>query len=578
MYKIIITILIALWCTLPDSLAQEERILNYDVVIKVNTDRSIHVKEDITVLAQGKQIKRGITRGFPLSSNKGRNISYDIQKVLKNGDIEPYHTRHTGNYLTLYIGEKDVLLEPNEYHYTIEYESPYQIHELENVDEIYWNALGTQIEFPIDQASCVIQLPTDGNVLQQSCYTGQRGATSNKCSVETSQKGNVILFQTNEPLNPKEGLTVAVGFEKGLVKPITLFDKFRTAFILGSVALGLLLYYLLTWLRYGVDPPRPTAYPRFTAPHGYSPSSIAFIEKEKFHSSLITAAIIGLGTKGFLRMDSEPKENDASKNIYHLQQLKTDYTNLYPEEKILMRDLFENSDKITIHGNYQSKLNKVYHNFKKSIDKQNEELIRKGDKKNRKFIIVPFLVTIVAIIASVLNLAIYPPPPNNVNAFGVLGLDWNMIALMVFPLFAMISIFWYGYLIKRPSKEKLQLQSEIKGFKMYLEDMGDDRINMLNAPDRTPHHFERMLPYAYALGVANQWADLFKGVLDKAAYKPHWTNNRKLYHDNSYFGKTFMKTAVRPRTSSSSSRSSFGGSSGGGSSGGGGGGGSVGGW
>ncbi len=144
-------------------LAQAERITNYEVILDVNKNRSVTVREEISVIAAGKIIKRGLTRGLPKKrtfvNGKTRYIRYKIKKVLRDGKPESYHTRSRNGEEVLYLGKKEVLLPPGEYHYTIEYEVPNQIEQLEEIDEIYWNVIGQEVAFPIEKASCLVRLP-----------------------------------------------------------------------------------------------------------------------------------------------------------------------------------------------------------------------------------------------------------------------------------------------------------------------------------------------------------------------------------------------------------------------------------
>ena len=161
------------------------------------------------------------------------------------------------------------------------------------------------------------------------------------------------------------------------------------------------------------------------------------------------------------------------------------------------------------------------------------------------------------------------------------GASLNLVALVAFVPLAILALITYAYLIKRPTEEKLKLQSEIEGFKMYLEMAEKDRINLLNPPDRTPEHFEAMLPYAFALGVQHKWSSIFESILVAAAYSPKWTNSRGVYVHPTFaadFGRSVSSSATPPPPENTGGGGFGGGSGGGGFSGGGGGGGSVGGW
>lgn len=618
---------------------QEERILNYEVRIEVRKDRSLKVKEDLTVNVTGRVIKRGITRSLPryqtMPNGKKQPIRYNITKVLRDGQKEGYHTDYEGGHEMMYIGRKEVFLRPGEYHYTIEYEVPNQVLQLQEVDEIYWNAIGNSVQFPVDQASCLVRLPDGVNHLQKACYTGRFGSTASNCTVKEFNNGNEIFFQTTQSLAPGEGLTVGVGFEKGAVAAPSFLEKYGSALLLGLSALGLLIYFVTTWNKYGIDPPKPTPYPQFASPKGYSPSSLSYIAKESYQSQKVTSSIINLAVNGYLRIDEKDSGGFlSSRKNYILTRLKSDYSDLYPEDAALMERLFARGSTVNIDGQYEKTVKSAYQAHQNSVLAQHEHFVKEGN--NRQFLFLPIIISFLAVIGAVymlnrngteldgLGLILFSAVFIGLPIFALIslfssraasiskvakafiipfmfififsgglpmvmglselkgmilenfnGVGINIVALGLFVPLALISLFLYGYLIKKPTVEKLQLQSDIEGFKMYLEMAEKNRMNLLNPPDRTPEHFEAMLPYAFALGVEHKWSAIFKSILEKAAYTPTWSNNRHIYatnHFSSNFSRSVMSSATPPPSSSS------GGSGGGGFSGGGGGGGGVGGW
>ena len=77
------------------------------------------------------------------------------------------------------------------------------------------------------------------------------------------------------------------------------------------------------------------------------------------------------------------------------------------------------------------------------------------------------------------------------------------------------------------TKEGRKLMDEIEGFEMFLTVTENNRLNILNSPEKTPHLFEKYLPYAVALGVEHKWADqfskMFKSITESGnEYRPHW--------------------------------------------------------
>ena len=94
---------------------------------------------------------------------------------------------------------------------------------------------------------------------------------------------NLIVFKTTRGLAPREGLTVAVSWPKGLVhepssqERLNFFVKDNVATAIGLIWLAVLLgFYLWVWHRVGRDPAGGTIIPLFSPPDGFSPGSGAF--------------------------------------------------------------------------------------------------------------------------------------------------------------------------------------------------------------------------------------------------------------------------------------------------------------
>jgi uncharacterized membrane protein YgcG len=561
--KILFSVLLALICSTL-LMAQSERILLFDVKVDVEADRSIHVVEKIRVYADGDIIKRGITRSLPETRDlqgKTLRMRYDIIKVERDGREEPYFTQSENGYKVMYIGKEEVFLQPGVYTYTIEYEVPNQVGVFEEYDEIYWNAVGTDVVFNVEEATCMVTLPEGVSVVQEAAYTGRFGTVGKDYTVEFTNSG--VFYQTTRPLAPKEGFSVAVGFEKGAIEPPGFFQRVATLITVSIGFLFMIGYFIVTWMKHGVDPPKPTPYPLFEAPDGLSPASINYISKEKYERKSFTASIIKLAIKGYIKIEEEEKKKLLvfTRKVYHLVKQKEADDTLPLEEKSLLENLFTGGRRIVaIDGEYHSFIKHAYDEHALDLSAQHRSFIRKGH--NTRFLTVPIL-TSVAVLALSIFLMVRSPY--------VEGL--SIIPLVAFIPIAIIGISIFAYLIKKPTPAKLDLQSRIEGYKMYLEMAEKDRLRLLNPPEQTPEVFEAALPYAFALGVEHQWAENFKDILEKAQYQPQWTNAHPIYFTN-HFGSDFSKTLQ----SSSTDPSTSSGSGGGGFSGGGGGGGGVGGW
>src|SRR3546814_2223269 len=69
--------------------------------------------------------------------------------------------------------------------------------------------------FRIDQASARITLPDGARITETVAYTGPLGAIDTNAEMRTN--GNMAVFATTGPLQPREGLTIVAGFPKGVV-------------------------------------------------------------------------------------------------------------------------------------------------------------------------------------------------------------------------------------------------------------------------------------------------------------------------------------------------------------------------
>ncbi len=558
---------------------QSERIISFHSDIEVDTSSIITVKESIKVYANGNVFKRGITRTIPTvsSDSSGRSVKldYKILSVERDGSRSKYHTEKSSNAITIYVGESDVFLNEGEYNYIITYSMSGQIRFFDTYDEIYWNVNGFDWALPFGQVSSEIILPSDGNIIQNACYTGSYGSNSSNCSSTVLSK-NSIRF-TADNLRAGENLTVAVGFNKGIVNqpppppPPTFLQKYGALILSGLISLALLFYYGFTWLKFGIDPKKPTVIPQYEVPEQMTPASVGMLDKQRYHNDLITGAILNLAVKGYLKIEEDAQEyvfGLFKSKQYTIRKEKEDSGGLNDEERVLLKKLFSGSSTVSLNGKYDSKIQSAVSAFKSSLRKQHHGLIYQG--MNLKFWIVPILTIIAYVFLFVFLVSNYFQGENDGIIF-VLFLVLNITFFLI-----------YQYLIRKPAVEKLRLKSLIEGFKMYMNAAEEKQIAHFNPPDLTPDIFEKLLPYAVVLEAEDVWGDKFQNLIDKSlidqSYQPTWYSGGRIgnfstfnHTLNSSLSNSISKSATPPSSSGS-------GSGGGGFSGGGGGGGGGGGW
>ncbi len=552
--------------------AQSERIISFHTDLTVAADGGLTVTEDIKVHARGIEFKRGIVRKLPLrfTSHHGRThrVEYEYTEVLMGGKESPYHTAEEGDDYVLYVGDKDVYLEPGDYHYRITYTTKGQVGFFPEFDEIYWNVNGNGWAFYIDSISATIHLPDAAQVRQTACYTGVMGSTERACS-DSIIDARTVHF-TGRAMSYYEGLTVAVGFQKGVVAeppPPTFFEKYALGLVGGAITLLLLLYYAITWFRHGRDPDSPVVIPLFEPPDGLSPASVAMVMNGSYDNEQITPAMISLAVKGHIRIEEETQKilGIFKQHTYTLRKLKGGSGLPKEEQELLNRMFGSGSESFEITGSYNPTVQSMASAFRGKLRDQWSGFLTKGN--NWKFWLIALLTIIVCVIALLILHDSYDG-------------DYDLLFFAGFVVANLILFITYARLIRKPSVEKLALRAKLKGFKMYLGAAEEKQLQHFNPPAMTPEVFEKYLPYAIALGVEKVWGERFQDLINKAmvdsSYRPGWYSG-SIGHFGS-FAHSMNSSFSSSVNSSSTPPSKSGGSGGGGSSGGGGGGGGGGGW
>jgi len=625
--------------------SQEERIYTHHSDIVVDTSGVITITEKIRIYADGDLFKRGITRALPITrtdeDGKKIKISYSILEVNKDGKKEPFFSEKEGGFMVLYIGEKNKTLTPGYYNYEIKYETAGQISFFEEYDELGWNVNG-ESDRPVDLVSCEVHLPKNAEIISYRCYTGVYGSTDSDCTSESESNGVFRASASN--LQPNEMMTVYVGFEKGVVNEpvvketafsrfLSWLDKMGLWFINLIIIVPLFFYYITTWRKHGKDLPKPIAIPQFTPPNDISPASTGMIYDEAFDFSLISTSIINLAVKGFLRIEEVERKVIFSfgKKQYKLVKLKDGDSSLPSEEALVMRDLFAESDEISLGEKYNSKVQTMLISYQMDLQLQHKNTLAEG--QNLKFKIIPWVVLILYLVLLFyyvrnvpleffVTFAIFAIPTYVLMAFiliiissirkqkqkklnsislslalivGVIGLfsyhpsyQFSSTALAVFigaPVI-LIGHMLYSYLIVRPGEKKLQMQADIEGLKMYINLAEEKQMQFFNPPKVTPEIFEKLLPYAIALKTEKVWGEKFEKTLLQSmqsvdSYAPVWYSGaavRPVHFANNLrqlLTSNIQQSGTSPKSSGGNWSS---GSFGGGSVGGGGGGGRTGGW
>ena len=548
----------------------EERINRFDVDITVQTNGDIVVSETLAVTSEGYQIRRGILRNLPrYYDDEGAKLPYDykIMQVTRDGAREPYSTETDGNAVIVRIGSADVFLENGQHVYEISYRVKNQVRYFADHDEIYWNATGNYWDFPIDAATATITLPQGARVTAFDAYTGGRGTAGKDFAHQSS--GDSHVFTTTRVLQSGEGLTVAVGVEKGLIDPPSSADETRRwwqrngslAILLASL-LGVFGFSWRNFNKVGRDPVKGPVFPRYAPPEGYSPAAVHYIYYRSLtgHKALI-ATLMNLAVKGHLKIEAGKKKQTTLTRTPEAEKPAT----LAAEDLKLEAGLFRSDSALTLGKKYDAAFTAAYTKFQLALSRAYGSQYFKW---NIGYSILALLLSGGAVALAITQ-----------------ATQWSWWHTGVVISLATLNG-WFMYLMPAPTRKGQAVRTEIEGFKLYMETAEKLQLNAVEVgseapPPMTTERYETFLPYAVALGVEKPWTKHFERLIpeEAAAYNPAWTNmSSGGFRNIGEMTNGIVSTMSSGVSSSLPQSSSSSGSGGGGSSGGGGGGGGGGGW
>ena len=547
-----------------------EIIERFHAKLTVHKDARLSVTETIDY-DFGHNERHGIYRDIPVkyqtASGNHQSIVLKVKGVTdEQGREEKYETSTEGNNLRIKIGDPDKTI-TGPHTYVIEYETAFIYGYFDAYDEIYWNVTGNAWESPIKKTAVEIVLPepVPTNDLEASCYMGSFGSTET-CDLYGGTRDDGYAMNFPERLEPGEGVTVALGFPKGLIREPhpaerALLFVFDNPLVLLPIATLIVMY--LWWYRHGRDPKgRGTIIPEYEAPEKLSALEVAGILENKVSSEHISAGLIELAVSGLITIRQTEKKKllvFTEEDYVFRRTAKPAQTDI---ERALLLGLFDSIEAPEKEVALSELKQKFYTHIPKIEKEVFSELVKKKYfLKSPKAVREKYvLYGIIAVVASVFLLSFLSPGPAN-----FVGLAISFVIYFFFVIF-MPSVTKAGALMKE----------RILGLKDYLQIAEKNRLEFHNAPAKRPELFEALLPFAFVLGVEKAWAKEFEDLYQRP---PEWYSSTA---GGSFSANSFVsdlggfQSAASGTLASAPGGSS--GSGGGGSSGGGGGGGGGGSW
>jgi uncharacterized membrane protein YgcG len=531
---------------------------------------TLEITEQIELVYSGQN--RGILRAIP-NTYKSNKLQLQIISVKRDKKTEPYITYNENENTIIRIGDADTYL-TGIHSYEIVYEVSNVISFYETHDELYWDVNGNQWPVPFNNVKATVRYTAqNSNTKRPACYTGILGSSEQNCSID--ENANKVDYATTRELNAYEGMSLIQGFEKGYFKPESWME--RNWGLLVASPLFLLQLFVISssynkWKKYGRDyKKRGVIAPYFGKPKGLSVMQSGYVLDNKLQPKHITGAIIDLAIRNYIKI-IESGEGRKVKHELELLRLPDEYTT--DDEKILLKSLFPKQE-IGELVNLENNKSKLYTSVKSISEKLDENSITHGyyehSPKHAYKKQIPQIISI-----GILFL------------FSIWFAEFTQGASLLSGVVMIIFVIVFTLLMTKRSIRGNMLVDHMEGLKLYLTKAEKERLKMQDAVDaplaknsgqpvRDRDFFEKLLPYAVAMGVEQSWAKAFKDVYSEPPewFEGNWSTFSAIALANS-IGATAQASQASFVAPSSSGSSGF--SSGGGFSGGGGGGGGGGGW
>jgi uncharacterized membrane protein len=501
---------VCLLLTVP-AFAREWRITRFNSNLNVAQDGTMTVNEHILVYFNGSF--QGIYRDIPIQypGPHGSNYTLFLNVTSVNdglGHKLKYDSSVQGDYrhLKIFIPAAVNTTKTVEINYTVKN----AIRWFDDHDELYWNVTGNDWPVPIDSAMAIILFPPGAvNNLRAQAFTGLYGSTEQNATVTVN--GNDVHVATNGALDMREGLTGDVYITKGvLTEPSKLTFAIwfvRSNFIVLLPLWAFIVMFFFWWTK-GRDPKADMSVaPMYEPPKDMTPAEVGTLIDDTVHPRDITSTLVDLAVKGYIKIEeTDSKVVFFTHRDYTFHSLKDPGSwssgSLQAHERVMLNHMFPA-------GVTEIRLSELRNQFYVAIPTIKEDILAELKGKGmysvdpdsaHMYVFVGVLLTAAPfVIAQLLGWA---------DVVGFIGL------LIASCIIAVIIVFLFARIMTAKSLKGVRTKVEILGLQEFITRVDADRLKRM-----PPDTFEKILPYAMALGIENRWAKAFQGIVQNP---PTW--------------------------------------------------------
>ncbi len=483
--------------------AKSWRIADFQDNITVSRDGTAVVTERITLVFEGEWhgIHRTIPIEYPGPSGTNYELFLNVKSVTDgNGGKLKYEssTSNGSRDLKIYIPDAVDTTRTVELVYLVRNGTRF----FKDYDEFYWNVTGNDWPVPIDHAAGTVKFPDSASgSLRTQAFTGVYGSSQRDATAKV--QGAEALFETNNPLPMRGGLTIDVYIPKGILDEPSALTKFF--WFLGSnpvvflPPVTLIAMFLLWWYK-GRDPdPGMSVAPMYEPPTGISPAEAGTLLDDSVHPRDITSTMVDLAVRGYIKIEETAEKVllfTHKDYIFHLQKPREQWGNdLVPHERVMLENIFA--------GGAETRLSSLKNRFYTAVPVIRQDIMSALRAKGI-YMLDPESAGGYSVVAAIAILA----------PFGILQyLGWanflNSIPLLVGCVLLSALIWWmFARVMTAKTVKGARTYIAVLGFQEFMNRVDADRLKLM-----PPTTFEKYLAFAMALGVEHHWAQAFAGIV-----------------------------------------------------------------
>ena len=564
-------LLLLLVAALPTAVAARSLVIErFDADVVVSPEGVIYVTETIRPRFTGEW--NGIFRTIPVEYRTPQGFNYtlhlDVESVAdERGNplkVEQSRERHYRKFKIWLPDARDATRTV-----VFRYRVSNGLKFFEAHDELYWNITGDEWEVPIQSAAARILLPPGASGVRALAFTGAYGSRDQRADVEIAH--SEIRVRMRRSLAFREGMTVVVGWDKGLVKEpgpaakAAFFLQSNWVFLIPLGAFGLMFS---LWHTRGRDPRRRPIVPRYEPPEDLTPAELGTLMDNSPDMRDITATVVDLAVRGYLLIEEKEEARllglwSDKDYVFTLRKELAEWGELKPHEAKLLNALFARGSRTSVE--LSDLENRFYKDLPEIHDRIFERLLarryyaERPDKVRKVYLFAGAVISGITISG---------------GTFIAHWIGLAPLSFIVAGILTAVPIIGFGWFMPARTLMGARALEGVLGFEEFLSRVEADR---LDRTIKTPEMFEKYLPYAMALGVENNWVRAFEDIYRQ---RPEWYRGTD---GASFHPRTFVSDLGRMSSQAASAMASAprssggsgfggGGSSGGGRGGGGGGG------